>query len=372
MKNVTKIAMLSFGDIDNYGDIFFALIFEEEMHKRIKDAVVDFFAPCGGYFSGVLYNKFDLSAMKNYDAVILAGGEVVHRKNLKTWDPIYTKRNMALQEKNYSDIVWTMHKATSPFKAFFSVGVLPFENEGDRSDLVATINELSYFSVRGVLSKKIIENELSFNEKIHITPDLGWLFADYIKKNKIRTQNLPAKYFIFQINSIKEEEMEIIASQIDQFLIENNDIKCIFLPIIKPWDDIKYLHGIYHYIKNSSKVIVHNYANVLETGNIILNSEFVVGSSLHSAITAMSDAIPAALINKWPGTKLQDLYFMQFKDRYLTSDIRKIYEICTTFYNNEPIEKSIDLKYSEFMKLRLHKDFDDLCERILISKNKYE
>ena len=146
--------MLSFGDIDNYGDIFFALIFENEVKKRIRNVQIDNFAPFGGIFSGVIYKKYEIEELNKYDAVVLAGGEIVHKRNERTWDPIYSKRKMSLSEKNYSDIVWKMHYSTPKFKAFFSVGVLPLECENDRKELNNIINELSYFSVRGLLSKK--------------------------------------------------------------------------------------------------------------------------------------------------------------------------------------------------------------------------
>lgn len=43
-KNI-KIAMLSFADIDNYGDVFFPYIFKGEIIKRIPNAQLYFFTP---------------------------------------------------------------------------------------------------------------------------------------------------------------------------------------------------------------------------------------------------------------------------------------------------------------------------------------
>lgn len=369
MKTI-KIAMLSFGDIDNYGDIFFSLIFQDEIKKRIRNSIIDFFAPYGGNFSGIDYKKFDIQILSNYDAVILAGGEVIHNKNIKTWDPIYSKRNMTLLDNNYSDIVWKINNIKAPFKAFFSVGVLPFENEIERGWINTIINELDYFSARGILSKKIIENELKYNERIHITPDLGWLFYSYLNKvNSELSIQYPSNYFIFQINSINENEEVKIAEQINRFLQENEEIECVLLPIIKPWDDFKYLQSIFRLIKRKDRVKLMDYLDVIKTGKIIVNSKFVIGSSLHSAITAMSASIPVGLINKWPGTKLQDLFFMQFKDDLLTNNIENLYQFCCNLNDLSRNDRKIDQFYSEFMKLRLEKAFDNLSYLILKKVN---
>lgn len=363
--------MLSFGDIDNYGDIFFALIFENEVKKRIRNVQIDDFAPFGGIFSGVIYKKYEIEELNKYDAVVLAGGEIVHKRNERTWDPIYSKRKMSLSEKNYSDIVWKMHHSTPKFKAFFSVGVLPLECENDRKELNNIINELSYFSVRGLLSKKIIENELNYNENIHITPDLGWYFAEYVNNTNIKvTLELPENYFIFQINSVDEREEKLIAQQLDQFIFENKNLNCVLLPIIKPWEDVKYLKGIYNKIQNKDRVFLSDYLNVIETGKVILHSKFVLGSSLHSAITAMSGAIPVSIINKWPGSKFQDLFFSQFKDEYLTTNINRVYNLCNKLKNYTELNHKADVMYSEFMRIKLQNSFDYLCSKIINNESK--
>lgn len=365
MDRSIKIAMLSFGDIDNYGDTYFAIVFENAIRKRIKQTKIDFFAPVGGSFSGITYKKFSLSKINSYDAVIVAGGEIIHKKDSKTWDPIYSKRGMALSQKNYSDIVWEMYKSTCRFKAFFSVGVLPFESDEHRNLIKDIINNVDFFSVRGVISKKIIENELLYNSKISITPDLGWFFNEYVNDYKC-VQNKSIDYFIFQINSINENDAPIISKQLERFASEKK-IKCILLPIIKPWEDRKYLEMIYDSFKCKEVVSILDYNDVKKTSSIICNSRFVLGSSLHSAITAMAASIPAGVINKWAGTKFQDIFLMQFKSEYLSNNIMDIYPMCLRLFNQSDSERRINRLYAEFSKERLNKAFDDLSSMIMMN-----
>jgi len=200
---------------------------------------------------------------------------------------------------------------------------------------------------------------------------LGWYFAEYVNNTNIKvTLELPENYFIFQINSVEEREENLIAQQLDQFIFENNNLNCVLLPIIKPWEDVKYLKGIYNKIQNKDRVFLLDYLNVIETGKVILHSKFVIGSSLHSAITAMSGAIPAGVINKWPGSKFQDLFFTQFKDDYLTTNINMVYNLCNKLKNYTELNYKADVKYSEFMKIKLQNSFDYLCSKIINNESK--
>src|SRR5690606_4625905 len=177
----------------------------------------------------------------NYDALILAGGEVIHLFDERTWVPIYNKNKLQIESKNPSDVVWDWIDAKSKFKAWISVGVRPFEDKWDEKKINGVIRGLDYLSVRGILSKKILESG-NLNEYLHMiqmSPDLGWLFPKYLEYRKLTGDlyrkhiSAGVKYAIFQVNAITEEEAGIIAAQLLSFQDKYN-IKIYLLPVIHP------------------------------------------------------------------------------------------------------------------------------------------
>src|SRR5690554_110985 len=153
-----KVAMLSFADIDNFGDILFSDVFESEINRRIPGVRIDFYTPTSFSCNGRSYKSlYEADNFTGYDAVVLAGGEVVHFYDERTWLPVYRKKNINLGESfKPSDIVWTIADSKARFKAWLSVGVRPCEEMGT-AKVLETVNRLDYVSVRGILSKKILE-----------------------------------------------------------------------------------------------------------------------------------------------------------------------------------------------------------------------
>lgn len=364
-----KIAFFSFADIDNYGDILFSHIFKMEMEKRLNDHHIDFYCPSGKTIEGINYQAFEKEKIDGeYDALILAGGEVIHFYDERTWIPIYNKNNMLVRSLKPSDIVWDWSDCSAKFKAWLSVGVRPFSVNDNMSIVDQTINNLDYISVRGNLSKKILENAIweYNNSKIEITPDLGWLFPSYLdyvnKRGKYYKEYIKEEqYVLFQINNITEKESDIIASQLIEFQ-QHEGLKVYLMPIIRPWEDLKYLEMI-SFSSNGKLQILPSTLNSVEMADIIIHAKGVVSSSLHMAITALSDNVPAAIVNKWHGTKLQDIFGHQYRLNALCHDIEKVGEVLLKVKNNMSKVKSIE-SYSTFMKQRLEEMFDEIALKL--------
>lgn len=371
-KNI-KIAMLSFADIDNYGDVFFPYIFKGEIIKRIPNAQLYFFTPSGKNFNDIKFQPYHKSTLSenNFTAIILAGGEIIHNYDEKTWLPLYKKMGLKIKSNLPSDIVWDWIDIDGPFKAWFSVGVRPFNEIEEKIQHV--IDTINHISVRGILSKKIIEKEWQKNEtKINIIPDMGWLFPEYIRKvdnKKIRQlEELNCNYCLFQTNSISEQDARIIAHTLKKF--ENKtSLKVVLIPVIRPWEDEKYLKMINDVCDEKDKfILLPNDLNIWEIGRITLSSKFVISSSLHLAITALADGIPAGIINKWQGTKLQDLFGLQFRTKYLRHHFNLLDEMLNNLYRMSSKEKNLLSIYKLFAIERLSLAFDELCSEILKSK----
>lgn len=372
--DIIKIAMFSYADINNYGDILFSHVFKHEIEKRIANVDIDFYTPSEIELEDFSYKSYHRDKVKGkYDALILAGGEVVHLFEERTWKPIYEKNNQKVLSENAYDVVWDWIDDDSSFKAWISVGVRPFGDKWDDDKINKSITDLDYISVRGILSKKILEHGdyEEFNDKIKITPDLGWIFPEYLNVRNEAGQHykkwsFDSKYIIFQVHNITDIEAKNISNALLQFKKETG-FEVLLMPVIHLWKDEKYLELILEASGGEFKLLPNN-LTVLEMLDLIVHSEIVLCSSLHVAITALAKGIPAAIFNKWQGTKLQDLYGLQFRSEYLFSDSLDTYNVLCRLFIEKQNSKSLHL-YADFMKAKLNETFDEISEKITKSKS---
>jgi len=366
-----KIAFFSFADIDNFGDILFSHIFKMEMEKRVKDIQIDFFTPSHFKVEGIEYQAYNREKVKqnNYDALIVFGGEVIHLYDERTWKPIYAKNKKELESDLPSDVIFDWANISKPYKAWISVGVRPISNEVDFQKIAQTISNLDYVSTRGNLSKKILENlNLENNQaNIHITPDMGWKFPMLLnhakQKGELYKKHINVeKYLIYQVNNITSEEAKQIAHYLYDFYKTTN-IKIVLLPIIRPWEDKKYLELIHREFPNDF-ILLDNDLTILELADILIHSEITLTSSLHGCITALSVGTPGGIINKWQGTKLQDLFGHQFRLNKLKHNISEMPDLLKELLNEKENPNNGLKQYSEFMQLTLDNVFDDLVVNI--------
>lgn len=366
-----KIAFFSFADIDNFGDILFSHIFQMEIEKRIPSVHIDFYTPSDFSVEGIKYISYsrDEIIQNKYHALIVFGGEVIHLYDERTWLPIYKKSNKQISSSLPSDVIYNWTDIQGPFKAWVSVGVRPFENDTDFQKTLKAIENLDFVSVRGGLSKKILENNQlqSTNSKIHITPDMGWLFPDLIEEKGVKGKLFKkyiadSEYLVFQINNITNDEAKVISNHLIKFQ-KDQGIPVYLLPIIRPWDDIKYLSIINEKSNNSFHLLPNN-LNILEIADILTHAKFILSSSLHASITGLSAGIPSGIINKWQGTKLQDIFGHQFRLQALKHNIDEIPDILDyLIWESNNCKNSLKI-YSEFMHITLTNLFNNLCETI--------
>lgn len=365
-----NIAMLSFADINNYGDILFSHVFNAEIIQRLPSARIDFYTPSSIELEGFTYEGYKREKLDGkYDAIILAGGEVVHLFDERTWQPIYQKQNKKVASKNASDSVWDWVDCESKFKAWLSVGVRPFGDKWDEIKINKTIDTLDFVASRGILSKKILEgsNFERFNSKVTITPDLGWIFPQYLdrleKRGQLYKNHIKGdkKYLLFQVHNITDEEAEFLAKEL--LSVKNQyDLEIVLMPVIHLWQDETYLNKINEFSGGEFQLL-KNDLSVLEMLDIIVHCEIAITSSLHVAITALADGIPASVFNKWQGSKLQDLFGLQFRTDYLFSSFSDFRKISDKLLWERGNSKALGI-YADFMKQKLAEVFDELASKI--------
>lgn len=365
-----RVAVFSFADIDNYGDILFSWVVRNELRRRRPDVVVDFFTPSDCVVEGETYRGYARERVDGqYDLLMLAGGEVVHFFDERTWEPIYRKRGLSVLAGRASDVVWDWPSCQAPFKAWLSVGVRPFEDRADPARLTTVLDQLDFVSTRGILSKKILEGEDPFtvDDRIRITPDLGWLFprllADAEGDLSRRSQHVPGEkpYAVFQFHNITEEEGARIAWMLREFR-RTTGLQILLVPVIHLWNDREPMQRIVDASEGEIRM-PEKKLEPFEIARIATGADLVLCSSLHVAITAMAAGVPAGIFNKWPGTKFQDLLGLQMRSEHFVRTVDGIPAELERLVEEREDPSAIEA-YSEFMVRSLDRVFDELASAL--------
>src|SRR5690606_26815421 len=117
----------------------------------------------------------------------------------------------------------------------------------------------------------------------------------------------------------------------------------ILLPVIRPWEDFKYLEMIKSFGAQEFSLLPND-LGILEIADLLVHAELVLCSSLHAAITALSGGVPAGIINKWHGTKLQDLFGHQFRLDYVKHSLDKIPKLLTNLQEEKAHGETLLMK----------------------------
>lgn len=364
---MTRVAVFSFADIDNYGDILFSHVVRSELLRRREDLILDFITPTDAVIDGERYRHYDREAIDGaYDALVLAGGEVVHFFDERSWNPIYERRGVSVPSGRASDVVWDWADLEAGTKAWLSVGVRPFEEQADPDRVAATLENLDFVSVRGVLSRKILEGGeyVAVDDRIRVTPDLGWLFPrlldgeDGSQRGRLTEAPGAEPYAVFQFHNITDTEALPISEMLREFRAATG-LRIVLVPVIHLWNDRASMQPIIDAADGDIEM-PDGKLEPMDILRIVAGAEVVMSSSLHVAITAMACGTPAAIFNKWPGTKFQDLLGMQMRAEMLVRSIDGIPAALTRLRAER--ENPLALRaYRDFMVATLDKTFDELA-----------
>jgi len=365
-----RVAVFSFADIDNYGDILFSWVVRSELRKRRPDVITDFYAPTDCWIEGEYYHGYTRDRIDGqYDALILAGGEVVHFFDQRTWEPIYQRRELSVLSERASDVVWDWASCRAKLKAWLSVGVRPFEDEHNPAKVESVLHNLDFISTRGILSKKILEGGAwsAYEPRIQVTPDLGWLFPRLAEEVDIDETEFKSRlvkdgdYAVFQFHNITKAEAGEIARVLKRFKMETG-INVVLLPVIHLWNDREPMQWIVE-ASGGDLLMPSGKQGPFEIANIVMGAELVLSSSLHVAITALAAGIPAGIFNKWPGTKFQDLMGLQMRSQHFIRNIDHIpYAIEALLKERAQPQRLIT--YSKFMTSTLDEVFDGIVVKL--------
>lgn len=365
-----KIALMSVADIRNYGDILFSLIARQEILKYLPNAEFKFFTPTDYCIEGEIFQAYTRELLDEFspDAIIVLGGEVIHRYDETVWNQMYRNIKSSIVSGKASNIIfdWLDYPC---YKVWFSVGALTLPVPENNYISIEELSHLHTIAVRGVLSKKILEQDyFTYNPHIEIVPDIGWLFPRLVTSyGQLLSQinykhDLSLKeneYIVFNVNhtSINTETLLFVINYLDKYT-SSKGITIIVMPIIESYNDLEILS---QYIHTSNLVLLPDLS--LEEKITILNqAKFYVGSSLHCAITTLASGKNAGIIHNTGLTKLQDLFGHMMKTKLLAFDWYQLPELLCNL--EKDVEKSHYI-YIQYMQKKLDEQISILSQKIL-------
>lgn len=369
-----KIALMSVADILNYGDSLFPFIATQEILKRIPNADFRYFTPTDCIIEDTRFYGYSKERLMEYspDVILTIGGEVIHKYDQLIWSEMYKNIPQKVVANNPSDTFFDWINYENAFKAWFSVGVLNLGPEYPQINF-DELKKLDYIGVRGILSKKNLENHLwTYNPNIDMVPDIGWIFPRYVNNynqilkkisKKLNIDIRKNNYIIFNTNNtaVPEEKIEYIKNVFSNFY-KKFKLKILLLPIISSYNDSEILLKF----QNDKIILLPSTLSLKEKVALLCGTKFYIGSSLHSAITTMAMSKPAILFHNVQLTKFQDLFSHAMNIEsldYNWENLEYKLNMCQDFSSNYKRNKIIQ-NYVKFMQSMFDYKLDILCKKI--------
>ena len=369
-----SIALLSFADIDNYGDKFFATIGSAELLRRLPDASIVLFSPTGATVEGAQYVAYERSALQNgFDAAILLGGEVVHTLGRMLSD-VYERIGRPRPLRDPVDVVLDWATLDIKYKAWISVGAPRTDPPSDSRTLAEAIVHLDRIAARGLLSKEMIEGYVGDLSGVEVVPDLGWLIPRHVADparpwwnlaNRVGIESPDEPYLVFQTLSacLPSPETAIIIADSLKRIRKNTGLRIALLPVCGCWEDHKTLRMIQDAGGGDFALLPHG-LTVLETASVLLNASLYLGSSMHGAITCLSAGIPSGVIYPPAESKFTELFGAQMRLDALVRDWSDLDGLAFRLTNER---RSTLAFHADTMTRRLDDLFDSVVEDIRIA-----
>jgi polysaccharide pyruvyl transferase WcaK-like protein len=282
-----RIGILNYADVRNFGDVLFPMVVARELGARRPGFEIDFITPTGAAWAGMTSHRFDRVDLEAYDALILGGGEVVHRLD-DMLRHIYRLFGLECIERP-TDLVFAWTRAPVPFKAWLSLGV-PEAGQGARTDIEASLGSLDFAAVRGSSSFRRLA-ECGSSANLTVTPDLGWLFPRLLD-GFLPTRPLPrGPYFVIQALDIPDPaDMAIRVRNIAR----RTGLNVVLLPLTRCWQDHLPLKRLYEALDGNAMLIDDDTSDI-EKLAILGGSICAAGQSMHGLIGSLSQCRPAGI-----------------------------------------------------------------------------
>lgn len=275
-----RLALLNYADVNNFGDVLFPLLTARELRRRLPSAAIDFISPTGT--GPAPATRYDAASLARYDAIVLAGGELIHRYD-RVLSAIYASLDLDAID-NPTDLVFGWSHVRGPYKAWFGLGVPPLDQRGAAS-IRGAAPGLDMVHVRGTGSARRLREA---GGTCTIGPDIGWLFSGLLETPPAASRR---RYVVFHaLPPGVPENLGVIVEPLRA--LERRGFEIVLLPLSTCWQDYVVLGRI---ADTSGFRLLDYRTPELTKLAILAGSAFYVGQSMHGFISTLASGQPAGL-----------------------------------------------------------------------------
>lgn len=306
-----RVGVLNYADVRNFGDVLFPLTVAHEIRRRIPNVDISFITPTGSAWGGMESTRLDDADLERFDALLLGGGEIVHRYD-EMLSGIYSR--FGLIGIDYpTDLVYSWTNLDVPYKAWLALGI-PEPSAAVSADIGRASATLNLAGVRGSLShQRLLASGI--NENIScLTPDIGWLFPRLLA-GRCPPKHPAGGYPYIVVQALGFTDGDLIASTLRRIAGESG-LRIVLLPLTRCWSDVEPLRSL-HAAGAGEFILVDDAMEDLDKLAILGGATLYIGQSMHGFIGTVSQNRPAGLVTPYANDKfnelLTDLDFHQFR-----------------------------------------------------------
>lgn len=274
-----RLALLHYADVRNFGDVLFPSLVAQELRARLPSLAIDFVSPTGGGPEPGI--RYDAAVLDDYDAVVLAGGELIHRYD-NVLSRIYAQFGLDAIE-HPTDLVFGWSHLQGPYKAWLGLGV-PLLTDRARASIASSAGNVDTIVVRGSGSARRFR---AAGGRCRIGPDIGWLFSRLVPSRTFSGTPYAVVQVLPQNTS---DDLGFIAESLN--VLERQGFEIVLLPLSTCWGDEVVLGRL---AERSTFRLIDYQTPELSKLQIIADSSMYIGQSMHGFISALATGRRAGL-----------------------------------------------------------------------------
>ena len=349
-----RLAVLNYADVRNFGDVLFPLVVARELDARIAHLSVDFVTPTGSSWAGMDSIRLDRADLAGYDAIVLGGGEIVHRAD-DMLVGIYSLFGLECV-KHPTDLVFSWCDAPG-FKAWLSLGVPEPSGAAQRATDVATPT-LDYVSARGSSSAARLTKNGGPTPVLR-TPDLGWLFPRLLLGRAPPAHPAGGASYL-TLHALGFGDLDGTLAALRR-VSQVTGLKIVLMPLTRCWRDVLPL-SVLHQASRGEFFIVDDDMADLDKLAILGGAQMFVGQSLHGFIGTLGQGRPAGLCMYESDDKFSELLRDMDLQHFRWGDWNGLESLVLTLLQAPRVRLVEQL---ESAQSQLDAVFDDLADRIV-------
>ena len=298
---MTRIGILNYADVRNFGDVLFPLIVAHEVRTRIPMAEISYITATGSTWAGMESTRLDDTDLEGFDALLLGGGEIVHRFDDMLSD-IYSRFGLTGIARP-TDLVYSWTRADVPYKAWLGLGI-PEPSAEVQGDIGYASATLHIAGVRGSQSHRRLL-ACGINDNLtRLTPDLGWFFPRLLAGRRPPKHPAEGQPYI-AVQALGFTDPGPVAATLRR-IADASGLRIVLLPLTRCWHDAEPLR-LLQAAGGEDFILVDDAMEDLDKLTILGGATLYAGQSMHGFIGAMSQNRPAGLITPYADDKFNEL-----------------------------------------------------------------